>query len=90
MIAATRAVKRKQVDKAAFDKFIANYPRPLACDVAGMFEPPLLTYNDFTLGNWPDSSVAAVVLNESYPKDGKEPYKWSPNAYSILNEESKA
>jgi len=42
--------------------FIKDYPRQLERDVAGMFEPPLVTFNDFTLGNWPESVVAKYHL----------------------------
>lgn len=47
-----------KVSKEEFDKFVKTYPRELCCDVWGACEPPLVTYNDFTLGNWPDSVVA--------------------------------
>lgn len=70
--------------KAEFQAFLVAYPRPLVRDVFGAFEPPLLTYNDFTLGAWPDSVVASVMLNEdSYPAaDGTK----IPNTYSIAAE----
>jgi hypothetical protein len=54
--------KYKPVSKAEFDAFIANYPRKLDRDVFGAFDPPLVTYNDFTLGDWPKSSVAKYLL----------------------------
>lgn len=75
---------RRIVTKEEFDDFIDAYPAPLTKDVAGIFEPPLLTYNDFSSGKvWPASVVASVVLNESYAKDGEVPYRWSPNEYRI-------
>lgn len=53
----------KNVTKEEFEAFIKAfikaYPHPLRLDVAMMYEPPLLTYNDFALGNWPESIVAA-------------------------------
>lgn len=52
----------QQVKKPAFDAFVAAYPRPLVRDVFGAYEPPLLTYNDFTLGDWPASVIARVQL----------------------------
>jgi hypothetical protein len=79
----TRPVLRP-CTKVELEAFVASYPRPLVKDVFGAFEPPLLTYNDFTLGAWPDSVVASVMLNEdSYPAaDGSK----IPNTYSIAAE----
>lgn len=55
----------KTVTRAEFEAFIAAYPRPLAKDIAGMFEPPLLTYNDFgERKKWTASVVASVTLGE--------------------------
>lgn len=54
----------RRVDKSEFDAFIAAFPRPLTTDVAGMFEPPILSYNDLSSGKkWPESVVAYVVLH---------------------------
>ncbi len=47
-----------KVTEKEFKNFLIEYPDRLVKNVAGMFDPPLLTYNDFTLGNWPDSVVA--------------------------------
>jgi hypothetical protein len=52
----------KSVDKKTFESFLKNYPRYLERDVTGIFEPPLVTYNDFTLGVWPESVVASHYL----------------------------
>lgn len=50
-----------------FRKFIDEYPRPLVRDVSSIFEPPIVTYNDFTLGKWPDCVVGKYsVDNEQY------------------------
>lgn len=73
----------KDVDKAQFAAFLKSYPRPLTVDVVGIGEPPARQWNDFTLGAWPESVVASESLYESYPKDGKEPYRWSENTYRI-------
>jgi hypothetical protein len=55
----------KPVTKEQFDAFIAAYPNKLNKDVAKMFEPPMLNYNDFTTGKkWPESIVCWAVLNE--------------------------
>jgi hypothetical protein len=70
----------KTVSKAEFDAFIAAYPRKLVRDVAAMYEPPLLTFNDFTLApKWPQSVVAKIILHaDSYPNpDGSK----KPNEY---------
>jgi hypothetical protein len=45
------------------DEFVAwnkNYPKGrVERDVNGVYEPPLVTWNDFTLApTWPDSTVA--------------------------------
>lgn len=73
----------RQVSKVEFDAFVKNYPAPLERDVAAMFEPPLLTFNDFRRApNWPESVVAKAVLNEDgYPApDGSK----VPNEYYVL------
>jgi hypothetical protein len=33
-------------------------PSDLKGDICGIYEPPLESYNDFSLGDWPDSVVA--------------------------------
>ena len=45
--------------KDELDHFVKAYPRKLERDVFGAYEPPLVTFNDFTLGGWPDSVVAS-------------------------------
>ena len=79
--------KYKDVSKEKFDNFVSSYPKPLEMDVTGICEPPVLSYNDFTKGDWPDSVVATVMLYEDYPKDGKAPYRWAPNIYSLISDE---
>jgi hypothetical protein len=49
----------QRVSKEEFERFLATYPRKLERDVARMCGPPLVSYNDFTLGNWPQSVVAS-------------------------------
>lgn len=44
--------------------FVATYPRPLERDVYGAHEPPLVTFNDFTLGVWPESVVASYSAGD--------------------------
>ena len=51
--------KRKAVSKEEFSAFLDSYPRPLSFDKSGISDPPFVTYNDFTLGKWPESIVAS-------------------------------
>lgn len=54
---------KKQVTKEEFYEFINSYNNKLEIDVAGMFEPPLKSYNDFTDGKvWPESVVAFIKM----------------------------
>jgi hypothetical protein len=63
-------VMKRNVSKEELDAFVKAYPRTLKKNINGIMEPPLLTYNDFTLGDWPQSVVAHVVLFEdSYIPD---------------------
>ena len=59
----------KKVTKEEFEQYLKNYPRELETDVNGICEPPLVTYNDFTLGKYPQSIVAKYYNN----KMGYEP-----------------
>ena len=51
----------REVSKAEHLAFRKSYPRALEHDCFGAFEPPLHSWNDFTLGNWPESVVATKV-----------------------------
>lgn len=51
--------KRFKCTPEELEEFVKSYPRKLVSDVYGACEPPLVTYNDFTLGNWPESVVAS-------------------------------
>jgi hypothetical protein len=76
-------IEHRKVTKEEFDIFITTYPNKLVRDVAWMYEPPLLSFNDFKIaGKWPESVVAYVVLAEdSYPnEDGSK----RPNEYYIV------
>lgn len=62
-------MKNKAVSKVEFDAFLKAYPNKLNRDVSGIFDPPVLSYNDFTKGEvWPGSVVAWVRLNKD--RDG--------------------
>ncbi len=76
----------KRVSKAEFDEFVKNYPRKLVVDVCGISAPPLISYNDFTLGKWSDSIVARTWAWEDDPNH----YFYKPEedrAYFIRVEE---
>jgi hypothetical protein len=51
------------------EHFIKAYPRPLVCHVVTICEPPQVTYNDFTLGDWPESVVASYMKASGKPTD---------------------
>jgi hypothetical protein len=70
---------RAPCTKEEFDAFIKAYPRPLVFDVTGICEPPYASYNDFTLGNWPES----VVAGYSHFDDNEPYYKGSEHHWSI-------
>jgi hypothetical protein len=55
----------KEVTKYEFYEFVKKYPNDLVTDCCGMSEPPTITYNDFTLGNWPQSVVAQTTDTEN-------------------------
>jgi len=52
------------VTREEFERLIDSYPRKLVQDVNGTSEPPFVTYNDFSLGKWPESVVAGHGLPE--------------------------
>lgn len=59
----TRPLEPEMVDvtKEELMAYVKAYPRPLERDVNGVYEPPCITYNDFTLGDWPASIVASYM-----------------------------
>ena len=68
--------KFKKVSKEEFKKFIEEYPNELKTDIARICEPPLLSYNDFTIADkWPDSIVAKVILLSYMDEDMEDEYK---------------
>ena len=55
--------KPRSVEKAEFDAFLKAYPSDvLHKDITGICEPSMVSYNDFSRGNWPQSIVASVQL----------------------------
>lgn len=51
--------EKTTVTEEEFDAFVEAYPRPIRRDVNGTCEPPLITYNDHSLGAWPECVVAS-------------------------------
>ncbi len=63
--------KFKKVSAEEFDKFILYYPKKLDRDLCRIGEPPILSYNDFTLGKWPDSVVARCWMDDYLEEKSK-------------------
>lgn len=72
----------KQVSKEEFEEFIKSYPKKLEIDVCGISEPPLISYNDFSLGKFPESIVAKEWAISNDPKD----YLYDPNPKFYITE----
>lgn len=53
---------KRQCSKEHLAAFVAAYPRALDVDIYRISEPPIATWNDFTLGAWPASVVCMQVL----------------------------
>lgn len=60
------SIKPREVTKAEADTYLRAYPNELRKDICGIFEPPCVTYNDFTKGDWPKSVVVSVSLDSDY------------------------
>ena len=67
-------IKFKRVVEEEFYKFLDEYKRPLDRDCYAVCEPPSITYNDFSLGKWPDSVVAKTCLYD----DDENGYYYTP------------
>lgn len=74
--------KFTQVTKEELLNFVKNYGSKLDVDTCQIFTPPLVTFNDFTKGKWPESVVANIVWNESMK--GYPSYNGAPNEYFII------
>jgi len=57
----------KSVSKPEFWEFVKNYPRKLEMDIYGVCDPPVVTFNDFSLGVWPKSVVARTWKYDDDP-----------------------
>lgn len=56
------------VNKAEFDTFVNSYPTPLAKGVATACQPPVRTYADLLLGEYPENVVAMCALPGVMPE----------------------
>ena len=61
--------ENREVAKEEFDKFLIQYPNKLKRDVNQIFCPPVVSYNDFSIGDWPDSVVAFIQTPYDPEKD---------------------
>ena len=59
----------REVSREQYLEFRLNYPRKLERDVYSVAEPPVVTDNDFTLGDWPESVVAKIVCRSPAEPD---------------------
>jgi hypothetical protein len=72
----------RKVTEAEFDAFLAAYPEPLHCDVSGICDPPVASWNDFADGKtWPESMVAKRILNTAMR--GHPAYFGEPDDYFV-------
>ncbi len=59
------STKLQEATKEEFAAFLQKYPRALQREVVSTCEPPLVTFNDFFLGQeWPESVVASYVASD--------------------------
>lgn len=64
----------KDVTREELDAYVKTYPRRLERNVTRICDPWMVNYNDFTLGNWPESMVARY--SEGDPPN--DPGYWGP------------
>jgi hypothetical protein len=68
-----------QVTEEEFKTFLNEYPKSkLEWNCTGICEPPIGTYNDFSLGDWPESIVAKINMF-----DGSEYHGYKQKEYFI-------
>ena len=61
-----------KVEKKQFESYLQEYKGKLVKDVCGIFEPPILTYNDLSLGKYPESIIAKVILYDGSEYHGNK------------------
>lgn len=47
------------VSEDEYYDFLESYPREIERNVSSVCDPPVISYNDFKLGNFPDSIIAS-------------------------------
>lgn len=66
---------KEKVTKEEFDNFIKLYPNKLKTNCHTICEPPMVSFNDFSIAKyWPESMVASIVKNSSWDKNQKDDY----------------
>ncbi len=69
----------KSVTREEMTTFVNNFPYPLTFDRCCISDPPLCSWNDFALGNWPMSVVAKYHPEWSgMPEHGWQIVEWEP------------
>ncbi len=56
------APRRMDCTESEFDDFVKSYPRKLEVSTHAMYDPPLVCFNDFTLGKHWRASVVATYM----------------------------
>lgn len=69
----------KECTKEEFDQYLNEYQGTLRGTVCHICMPPVINYNDFKLGNWPESMVAMKkpiwgIGDDLYADTGKFKY----------------
>ena len=67
----------QKVSREEFDRFLKTYPRKLEAACVTVGTPESMTFNDYTLGNWPESVVASYFIDGGYDQNQKGPWNWS-------------
>lgn len=60
-----RTQQWKRVDRETWARFVKEYPRPTHSQWHLMCEPAMHSFDDFTLGTWPESMVARSFENSN-------------------------
>lgn len=71
-----------ETDATNFKQFVDNYPKKLERYVSQIVDPPIVSYNDFSRGNYPDSVVAHFSSSGGNPDNI---YDDTPCNFRILN-----
>lgn len=67
-------LKYESVTEEEYYNFLELYPRDLDRNVSSVCDPPVISYNDFELGKFPDSIVASRCAYS----DDKNDYYYVP------------